>query len=122
MAITFKGFSDLMERRGHDTDELVMLFRGKIDDPRDFFERAMSCRWRDTKNGRYEDHSDVVIPYRSVIAFYEQELYYFKDAAKSSQRYCRCGCGEPVFGQYKFAREACRKRVQRQKAVEMVTD
>jgi len=113
--ITFRDFRELMERRNHDVDGLVDLFRGKIEDPREFFERVMSCRWH------HEDRSDVVIPYKSLIEFYEQELHYFKDAAKR-QRLCECACGKPVFGQYKFASDACRKRVQRRKAIVPVKD
>ena len=54
--ITFRDFRELMERRSHDVDGLVDLFRGKIEDPREFFERVMSCRYHG------EDRSDVVIP------------------------------------------------------------
>jgi hypothetical protein len=57
-------------------DDLVDLFRGKIEDPREFFERVMSCKSK--LNGRYEDRTDVVIPYRSVIEFYQGELGYQK--------------------------------------------
>ena len=108
MEVTFKEFQMLMAERQHSVDDLVQLFRGKIDDPREFFERVMSCRYHG------EDCSAVVIPYRSVIAFYEQELHYFKDTASKRQRLCACGCGKPVFGQHKYASEACRKRRQRQ--------
>src|SRR5262249_16245171 len=106
--ITFRDFRELMERRNHDVDGLIDLFRGKIEDPREFFEPVMSCRWH------HEDRSDVVIPYKSLIEFYEQELHYFKDAAKR-QRLCECACGKPVFGQYKFASDPSRKPVQLRK-------
>jgi hypothetical protein len=106
-----------MEQRKHDVDELVDMFRGKIEDPREFFTRVMSCKWKNPNPGRYEDRSDVVIPYRSVIEFYRQELHYFRDTAALRQRFCLCGCGRPVFGQFKFASDGCRKRVQRRKAV-----
>src|SRR5690242_2882113 len=74
--ITFKDFSTLMAKRKRGVDDLVDIFRGKIEDPRDFFERVMSCRVR--IDGHYEDRSDVVIPYRSVIEFYQRELGYQK--------------------------------------------
>lgn len=61
-----------MKNRSHDVDDLVDLFRGKIEEPREFFDRVMSCQAR--VNGRLEDRSQVVIPYRSVIEFYRQEL------------------------------------------------
>ena len=62
--ITFNEFRALMEQRNHDVDGLVDMFRGKIDDPREFFERVMSCRVK--IGGRYEDRGECVIPYRSV--------------------------------------------------------
>ena len=113
--VTFREFRELMERRNHSVDELVDMFRGKIEDPREFFERVMSCRVK--IGGRYEDRSDCVIPYRSVLEFYRQELHFFKDAAKKTQRLCQCGCGKPVFGQYKFASDTCRKRLQRHRPI-----
>lgn len=60
--ITFKEFRKVMERRGRSKDELVRRFSRKIEDPRDFIERV----WQ----GRFDD---VVIPYRTVLAFYVQE-------------------------------------------------
>ena len=73
--VTFREFRELMERRSHSVDELVDMFRGKIEDPREFFERVMSCRVK--IGGRYEDRSDCAIPYRSVLEFYRQELHFF---------------------------------------------
>jgi hypothetical protein len=108
--VTFREFAELMAKRKHSVDDLVDMFRGKIDDPREFFDRVMSCRYKG------EDRSDVVIPYRSVIEFYRQELHYFRDTAAARQRFCLCGCSRPVFGQHKYAAEACRKRLQRRKA------
>jgi len=111
--VTFEQFKAVMEQRNHDVDELTLLFRDKIDNPGDFFKRVMSCKSRNLDVER----SNVVIPYRSVIDYYRQELHYLKEAAKKSQRLCDCGCGKPVFGQYKFASETCRKRPQRRTAV-----
>ena len=87
--ITFKEFRALMEKRKRTVDDLVDLFRGKIEEPREFFERVMSCGVK--LNGRYEDRSDVVIPYRSVIEFYQRELGYQKaseaeEAARAEKR------------------------------------
>ena len=113
--VTFKEFAEIMAKRNHSLDDLVQRFRGTIDDPREFFERVLSCKWHG------QDRSDVVIPYHSVIEFYREELHYFTDTAKR-QRFCQCGCRKPVFGQYKFASDACRKRVQRSKQTETVTD
>ena len=117
LEVTFGQFRDVMEHRNHDVDDLVRLFDGKIDEPRKFFERVMSCRWKNPETGRFGDRSDVVILYKSVIDFYHQELHYFKEAAKRGQRLCECGCGKPVFGQYKFASDTCRKRAQRRKVI-----
>ena len=69
-----------MIRRRRTVDDLVDIFRGKLDDSRSFFERAMSCQWRNPDTGRFEDRSDVVIPYRSVIEFYLKELHYLEDS------------------------------------------
>lgn len=99
-----------MERRNHSVDDLVGIFRGKIEEPREFFERVMSCRIK--VGGRYEDRSDCVITYRSVVEFHRQELHYFKDVAKH-YRTCACGCGMPIFGRQIYARSACRKRSER---------
>ena len=80
--ITFKDFSKLMAKRRRGVDDLVDLFRGKLEDSRGFFERVMSCQWRNPDTGRYEDRGDVVIPYRSVIDFYLQEEHYLEDSKK----------------------------------------
>jgi hypothetical protein len=93
-----------MAQRNHDVVELVMLFRGKIDDPRDFFGRVMSCKSRNPEL----DRSEVVIPYKSVLEYYRQELHYFKEAAKSKQRFCECG--KPIFGRENHCSRACRQR------------
>jgi hypothetical protein len=87
--ITFKGFHALMEKRKRTGDDLVDLFRGKIEDPREFFERVMSCKAK--MSGRDEDRSDVVIPYRSVIEFYQRDVGYLKageaeEAARAEKR------------------------------------
>ncbi len=84
--ITFKEFSKLMTARKRGVDDLVDLFRGKLDDSRSFFERVMSCQWRNSETGRYEDRGDVVIPYRSVIDFYRRELGYLKDSEEEENR------------------------------------
>src|SRR5215831_928209 len=112
--VTFREFRELMERRNHTVDELVNMFRGKIEEPREFFERVLAGRVK--IDGRYEDRNDSIIPYRSVIEFYTQELHFFKDVAKQTQRFCRCHCGKPVFGQHKYTNESCRKRFQRRQA------
>ena len=104
--ITFKEFSTLAKKRGHNAESLAELFRGKVEEPREFFERVMSCKYRG------EDRSDVVIPYRSVIAFYQAELHYFADI-NAKHRRCACGCGQPVFDWAKWATPGCKKKMQR---------
>jgi hypothetical protein len=77
--VTFNDFRKLMLKRKRSVDDLVDIFRGKIDDPRQFFERVMSCVWRNPGTRRDEDRSDVVIPYRSVIEFFQKEQHYLED-------------------------------------------
>ncbi len=91
-------------------DDLVEIFRGKIEEPREFFERVMSCRYHG------EDRSDVVIPYRSVIEFYRQDCHFYKDV-NPKHKGCACGCGRPVFDRQKWASPGCRKRAQREQSV-----
>jgi hypothetical protein len=39
-----------MAKRKRTVDDLVDIFRGKLDDSRNFFERVMSCQWRNPDN------------------------------------------------------------------------
>jgi hypothetical protein len=80
--VTFKDFQKLMAKRRRTVDDLVDIFRGRLDDSRSFFERVMSCQWRNPDTGRFEDRSDVVIPYKSVIEFYLKEEHYLEDSKK----------------------------------------
>jgi hypothetical protein len=80
--VTFKDFQKLMAKRRRTVDDLVDIFRGKLDDSRSFFERVMFCQWRNPDTGRFEDRSDVVIPYKSVIEFYLKEQHYLEDSKK----------------------------------------
>jgi hypothetical protein len=80
--VTFKNFQKLMAKRRRSVDDLVDIFRGQLDDSRSFFERVMSCQWRNPDTGRFEDRSDVVIPYKSVIEFYLKELHYLEDSKR----------------------------------------
>ena len=107
--ITFKEFSTVARKRGHSAESLAGLFRGKIDDPREFFERVRSCKYHN------EDRSAVAIPYRSVIEFYQAELHYFADS-NSKHRACACGCSRPVFDRAKWATPGCKKKAQREES------
>jgi hypothetical protein len=106
--VTFKDFATVAKKRGHTSESLAdrFRFRGKIENPSEFFERVMTCKHR------REDRSGVVIPYRSVLEFYSQELHYFGDS-NASRRRCACGYGAPVFNRKKWASPACKKRIQR---------
>jgi hypothetical protein len=84
--VTFRDFQKLMLKRNRTVDDLVDIFRGKLDDSRAFFERVMSCQWRNPDTGRYEDRSDVVILYKSVIEFYLKEQVYLEDSLKSRRQ------------------------------------
>jgi hypothetical protein len=76
--VAIKKFAALAYRCGHSAGSLAGLFRGKIDNPLDFFERVRSCKYHN------EDRSAVAIPYRSVIYFYQAELHYFADSNSST--------------------------------------
>ena len=111
MEVTFKDFAAIAKKRGHSPESLAELFRGKIEEPREVFERVMACRYKG------EDRSGVVIPYRSVIEFYQAELHYFQDS-NTKQRRCACGCGLPVFDRQKWATPGCRQREARRKVTD----
>jgi len=104
--ITFKDFATVAKKRGHTAESLADRFRGKIENPSEFFERVMTCK------SKGEDCSSVVIPYRAVIEFYNEELHYFGES-NQKHRQCACGCGQPVFDRKKWASPACKKRIQR---------
>jgi len=110
--VTFKDFAAVAKKRGHTAESLAARFRGKIENPSEFFERVMACRYHG------EDRSDVIIPYRSVIEFYNQELHYFRDS-NQKHRQCACDCGLPVFDKKKWATPACRQRVARKNVADM---
>jgi hypothetical protein len=84
--VTFKDFQKLMTKRKRAVDDLVDIFHGRLDDNRSYFERVMSCQWRNPETGRYEDRGDVVIPYKSVIEFYLKELHYLEDSKSRPKR------------------------------------
>ena len=67
-------------------ESLAALFRSKIDEQREFFERVMSSKHN------CEDRSDLIIPYRSVNGFYRQEDNYLADL-RSQHNTCACVAG-----------------------------
>jgi hypothetical protein len=110
--ITFKDFATVAKKRGHTAESLEDRFRGKIENPSEFFERVMTCRYHG------EDRSSVVIPYGSVIEFYSQELHYFGDSHEKHRR-CACGCGAPVFDRKKWALPGCRQKIARKRVADI---
>lgn len=71
--VRFRDFAKLAKQKGWTVDDLVDLNGGAIEDARAFFERVLSCRVK-TSRGRFDDLSDVVIPYRSVLKLYVQSV------------------------------------------------
>ncbi len=106
--VTFKDFAALAKRRGWTPEFLAEEFRGKIEEPSDFFHRVLSCKYKG------EDRSGVVIPYRSVLEFYHKELSPL--IAEGNVRVCECKCGRRVHGRKSYASVACRKRMERRRS------
>ena len=112
--VTFRDFAALAKRRGWTIDFLVDRFRGIIEEPKDFFERAVNCKW----HGEYR--GEVVIPFRSVLRLYSQEMA-FQQQEKRRERFCACGCGNRVWDRKKWASTACRKRFQRRESQTVIS-
>ncbi len=104
--VTFGDFAKLATRRGWTVDALAQKFRGRIDDPREYFTRVLG--------GRY---SDVVIPYRSVLELYSIEFFYRQDEMDNME-VCACGCGLQVRDRRKWASPGCRQRAYRQRVTD----
>jgi len=100
--VTFAEFATVARRRGWTASSLSQLFRGRFgDQPNqvgEFFERMFQ--------GRY---ANTVIPYRSVLVFFERELS-FHQAETGRDRRCACGCGQRVWDRKKWASNACRQK------------
>lgn len=105
--ITYAQFAKLAQRRHWTVEPLSARFRGKIDEPREFFTQVLKA-----------SNSAAVIPYRSVIQFYTDSET-VKPAAVSGHPLCACGCKQEVFDRQKWARPGCRKRVARKKATDL---
>jgi len=106
--VTFRDFAALAKRKGWTAEFLVEEFRGKIEEPSEFFHRVLSCKYKG------EDRSWVVIPYRSVLEFYHKELSPL--IAEGNVRLCECKCGRRVHGRKSYASVACRKRMERRRS------
>src|SRR5687767_1557752 len=99
--VTFGDFAKLAGRRGLTPEFLAERFGEKIERPSEFFHRVFQGQ-----------HAAVVIPYRSVLAFYVSELNCHQDSS-GNHKNCACGCGQAVFDRKKWASAACKKRLQR---------
>jgi hypothetical protein len=101
--VTFRDFQKLMTKRRRSVDDLVDIFRGQLHDSRSFFDRVMSCQWRNPNTGRFGDRGDMVIPYRSVLEFYFREIQYLKDSEQEQERLAQKRKHGPVSEEHKQA-------------------
>jgi len=101
--ISFKDFANLANRKGWTPEYLTERFRGKIDNPSQFFHRCL-----DSKN------KNMIIPYRSIISLYQEELN--SAASDGSIPSCLCGCKRRVHGKKKYFSGACRVKIHRQES------
>ena len=105
--ITCSEFAKLAQQRHWTVESLAARFRGKIDEPREFFTRVLKA-----------SNAAALVPYRSVIEFYEAGVN-VSAAVPSAHKLCACGCKQEVFDRKRWALPGCRKRVERKKATDM---
>ena len=98
--ITFADFAALARRRNLTAQALAERFRGRIQEPSEFFSRVLS--------GKFPNNA---IPYRSVLEFFVSAQV----IAVANRPTCACGCGAPVFDRKKWALPGCRTKAQREK-------
>ena len=98
--VSFRDFAALADRKGWTPEFLAGEFRGKVDNPSEFFHRVLDGK-----------HGDVVIPYRPVLDLYHKELSPLID--EPAVRLCVCGCQKRVYGRKQYASNYCRIRVHR---------
>lgn len=99
-AVTFGMFHRLATRHLWTVETLAREFRGRIDDPTEFFGRVY----------RAADRREVIIPYKPVLDLY---FSWLKGDRGASGKVCLCGCGASVIGREKYASMSCRKRQSR---------
>lgn len=99
---SFNDFASLSRQRAWTAQSLADRFRGKIENPAEFFHRVLEGK-----------SPDSPIPYRSVIEFFaaSQEI-----AAQGNAPACACGCGRTVFDRKRYALPGCKTRTARRKA------
>ena len=105
--ITFGDFAKLASKRGLTAECLAERFANKIERASEFFHRLFQGQ-----------HASVVIPYRSVVAFFLSELQCHQASIGSHNRTCACGCNATIFDRKKWASAGCRQRAKRQKVAD----
>jgi hypothetical protein len=98
--ITFAQVRALATKRGLTVRDLVAQFQEDVERPREVF----TWVW-DRRLGA------VVLPYRAVIAWYQQATA--PVLAQAGEPTCACGCGVRVRGRRKWASPGCRQRAYR---------
>jgi len=96
--VTFKQLAQLAGERGWTVQNLAERFRGRIENPSDFFTCVLSGKFPDT-----------IIPYRSVLDFFVVAQAVTPDDRAA----CACGCGLRVFDRKKYALPGCKTRATR---------
>jgi hypothetical protein len=99
-SVTFRQFTELARRRNLNAQSLAERFRGRIENPLEFFTRVLSGK-----------SPGSVIPYRSVLEFYE--VTSSRSEPTLARPVCACGCGAPVFDRKKWATPGCRTKARR---------
>jgi len=104
--VGFKEFASFARRRSWTAQSLTESFRGRIEGAGEFFNRVLG--------GKFPDN---LIPFRSVIEFYQTESA--RDRAVEPELInwccCACGCKRPVFVRQRWATPGCQKRVARKR-------
>jgi hypothetical protein len=98
--ITFAEVRALAAKQGLVVRDLVEQFQEDVERPCEVFTRVWDKRL-----------GAVVMPYRAVIAWYQQAIAPI--LAQEGKPVCACGCGVQVRGRRKWASSGCRQRVYR---------
>jgi hypothetical protein len=121
--ITFGQFRKVARQREWSLEWLVEQCKAELDRPTDTIRRVLEgARVEGHQQGGkwvtpyWDDMSEVVLPYRCLIALYQRATE--PVPALAGERACACGCGAEVRGKQKYASAACRKRVSRKGVIE----
>jgi hypothetical protein len=98
--ITFAQIRELAIKQWMTVRDLVAQFRDDVERPREVFMRVWDQRL-----------GAVVMPYRAVIAWYQQATA--PVLAQEEEPACACGCGVRVRRRRKWASPGCRQRAYR---------